>query len=309
MLARAGGVQLSAAVQRLRAASYEGGVYATTSGESVRVYSSPLLGDTEATNRRWAEFLTTLVHGPELATVTLLVSSYEEVWSTCGPSALACYSPDDGTIVAPSDPADDGTSAESIMAHEYGHHVANQRANPPWRAVDFGTKRWATYINVCARTRAGTLSPGNEARDYHLNPGEGFAEVYRALNETRLGLPVAPWGVVDTTFFPDATALALVEQDVLDPWRGNTQLTLRGSISARGNATRSFTVATPLDGTLRLSLRAPQGAAFRLSVVAGGRAVATGARVTTTVCGRRSYTVRVTRTRGAGAFTVAVSRP
>ena len=54
-------------------------------------------------------------------------------------------------------------SAEAIIAHEYGHHVAANRSNAPWAALDWGTKRWATYIQVCGRARDGRALPGRRA--------------------------------------------------------------------------------------------------------------------------------------------------
>src|SRR6266545_1649722 len=50
------------------------------------------------------------------------------------------------------------------------------RSDAPWSALDYGTKRWASYIQVCAKARQGQLFPGaEEAPRYQLNPGEGFA--------------------------------------------------------------------------------------------------------------------------------------
>jgi hypothetical protein len=34
-----------------------------------------------------------------------------------------------------------GWSIDQIVAHEYGHHLANNRINPPWNALSWGTKR------------------------------------------------------------------------------------------------------------------------------------------------------------------------
>ena len=75
--------------------------------------------------------------------------------------------------------------------------MAAHRLNAPWEAVDYGTKRWATYENVCAKTRQGPCTPAPRTRSkYFYNPGEGLAETYRLLNERRLGLPEAPWDIV-----------------------------------------------------------------------------------------------------------------
>jgi hypothetical protein len=62
------------------------------------------------------------------------------------------------------------------------------RTYPPWKALTRGTKRWATYAGACAKTAARRLVPGDERLKYRVNPGEGFAEAFRVLNELRAGL-------------------------------------------------------------------------------------------------------------------------
>ena len=194
------------------------------------------------------------------------MSPLDEVQRVCGNEALACYSAQQGAIFAPGDAPDPETSAEAIVAHEYGHHVAANRDNAPWAAVDWGTKRWATYINVCARPAQGVLYPGNESGYYRQNPGEGFAEVYRVLNEQRLGLAPTAWSVVDQLLYPDAQALALVQQDVEQPWTTPTTATLSGRVTTK--APRSTkTISTPLDGTVRVSLRPPANCRLTLGLV------------------------------------------
>src|SRR5256885_1188394 len=80
-------------------------------------------------------------------------------------------------LVVPGDDPDSGVSAEAVAAHEYGHHVAAHRSDAPWPAIDYGTKRWSSYEQVCAKTRANQLFPGAEdIPNYTRNPGEAFAE-------------------------------------------------------------------------------------------------------------------------------------
>ena len=95
----------------------------------------------------------------------------------------------------------DGVDPKMIATHEYGHHVAFNRVNPPWQAVDWGTKRWASYANVCTRTAAGSAYPGDEDGHYLQNPGEAFAETYRLLNESEAGATNFIWPIVDRSFF------------------------------------------------------------------------------------------------------------
>jgi hypothetical protein len=292
-----------------------GGQYTTASGERVTVLASRSYVEDPASNQRWADFLSSLVHGSELSAVTLFLAPYREVQSICGVGALACYSPWEQLIVAPGEDFPE-ISAETIVTHEYGHQVAANRSNTPWEALEWGTKRWATAENVCSRTQAGLLFPGNEASFYELNPGEGFAESYRLLHERRAGAPETPWLVVDRSLYPSPAALAGLEQDVVSPWVANTSVSLAGTVSSRLRS-RTLAVSTPLDGSLSVTFRAPARTRLAVALYRGStlvsRAVArSGARtqtLSTTVCGTRSFQLRVTRLAGTGRFTATVSKP
>lgn len=284
-----------------------GGVYTTSTGESVRVFSSDSYPQGDQ-NQQWAEFLSHLLHGSELSTVTLILSPYNEVQRVCGRSAVACYG--NGTIYASADQVEPDISPESVVAHEYGHHVAASRSNTPWDAVDWGTKRWASYENICAGTRAGQLFPGDERGAYLLNPGEAFAEAYRVLNERRLGMTESPWTIVDQRFYPDETALTDVEQDVVSPWARATTLSYSGRVAKL--AVKTLAVATALDGRLTAIVRTTT-ARVRAELVVGGRVVSSGTgravTLSTTVCGSRSATVRIRNAAKATRYTVSVARP
>lgn len=301
--------------RRLAAASQWGGTYTASTGEPVTIRLSDSYPQDPALPQRWANFLAGLLHGPELATVNLYLAPARQVRSICGGAALACYSGRGGSIVAPAEPSA-GISAEAILTHEYGHHVAASRTNTPWPAVDYGTKRWSSYLNVCARARSGELFPGVESNDrYELNPGEGFAEAYRVLNERRAGLAETPWQIVSRLLYPDDPALTLLEQDVTRPWTGNTQSTRAASLKRRG-ASRNVTVATPYDGTMRITLRAVRARfALELYDSAGALVSRTSAgagassSVTTLVCGSRTYRARVRLLQGTGRFQLSVSKP
>lgn len=291
--------------------------YPLPTGETVEIDRSPSYQPDPARDQQWATFLGSLAHGSEISGLTLYLAPLDEVRSACGPRALACYSPNRQRIVAPGDDNLHGPAVESVVAHEYGHHVAASRLNPPWNASAWGTKRWATYAGVCAKADSGAVFPGDEGEHYALNPGEAFAESYRLLNERLAGKPDIPWGVVDPSFIPDDTALELVRQDVVDPWAGPTRYTVANALRP-GKGRYRFTVPTPLDGEVELTLRPPAGARFDLwlydpathDLLARGTAqdsstVTAGA----TACGQRSLLAVVTRARGSGAFTVEVSGP
>jgi hypothetical protein len=286
----------------------------TASGESVRVHLSKTLFTTPdtVTAQHWADFFDSLVHGSELATLDAYLLTLKEVQRVCGDGALACYG--GNQIIAPAQDPEFDLSAESVVAHEYGHHIAAHRLNTPWEAIDWGTKRWASYMNICANERRGKYFPGAEDEDhYFYNPGEGLAETYRVLNEHRLGLPETAWDIVSQDFYPDAKALALLEQDVKTPWTKSTTLAQSGSVSAAARS-RAFVVSTPLDGRFTVRLTSSAKAKFRLDILSpAARSIAhgsgTNATATATICGERAVRLRVNRLSGAGAFKLAIARP
>jgi hypothetical protein len=263
-----------------------------------------------ALGQRWADFLAGLLHGPELAKLTLYLEPLSDVQRLCGRAAAACYSDRDASIVAPGDSLPDGTSAEAIVTHEYGHHIAANRDNSPWPALDWGTKRWATYEQVCAKSGQNALFPGDEGRNYRLNPGEAFAESYRVLNERRQSLPEPPWDVVDESLAPDDTALQLLEQDVLQPWTGPTTSTISGSFTRQGRG-RAYTVASSLDGQVRVTLKTPRTGKFAVTVGSSRVAASGGGSRTlaTTACGSRTLRLAVSRVSGFGAYRLTVIAP
>jgi hypothetical protein len=299
-------------------AAYWGGPTTATDGEAVTIFVSDSYPQDPALALRWADFFTKLVHGPELAKLTAYLAPLDEVQTFCGADALACYDPRTESLVAPGDAPASDISAEAVVTHEYGHHVAENRSNAPWVAEDYGPKRWASAMQVCARTQTGQLFPGAESVPrYQLNPGEGFAEAYRVLNERLQGLPETPWDIVSTSLYPSAAALAALQQDVAAPWTGPTTTSTKAALSARVTS-RTTRVATSLDGTFRATLTAPARSRFALELLtSSGRRLArsvttVGSRVrsvTTTICGQRGLRLRVSRVSGAGTYSLAVAHP
>jgi len=306
----------SGATRRLAAAASWGGTYTAPTGEQVSITVSDSYAQDPAIPQRWANFLGSLVHGSEISTVRVYLAPLGEVQTFCGQDALACYNSVSRQLVVPGDAPSSELSAEAVVTHEYGHHVANSRSDAPWTAIDYGTKRWASYEQVCAKARAGQLFPGAETDSrYRLNPGEGFAESYRVLNERKAGIPESPWNVVSRALYPDSTALSLIEQDVTSPWTGNTQSSLSAALT-RTAGTRTFRVATPLDGRFSLSVRAAKGERVALALYTAtgtpvGSTVVTGTAaraVTTTTCGSRTYSVKLSLKKGSGRARVTVSK-
>lgn len=302
------------AARRIRDASWWGGPIVAASGEQVTVYVSARYPEDPAVAQGWADFFAGLIHGPELASARVYVAPLEEVEQLCRAAALGCYGADRLVVVGE---GVDGVAASSVAAHEYGHHVAAHRANPPWRALDWGTKRWATAIGICTRVARGTVFPGEEGDRYALNPGEGFAETYRLLNERRSEPTLATWPIVDASLFPGEAALKAVEEDVVRPWTAPAATLRRVRFLARRPDAWTQRIATPLDGELRVTLELPPATPYRLSVRDGvGRVVARGLwssprrqTASFTVCGQRALTVRVERNGPPARFLLRVQRP
>jgi hypothetical protein len=85
-------------------------------------------------------------------------------------------------------------------------------------------------------------------------------------------------------------------------------------VLTRTKKSRTFTVATQLDGTLRMTLKLSAGMRLSLDVfasstraahVVSGRTVAR----TFTICGTRSYRFRVTDLAGRGSVSLTVAKP
>jgi hypothetical protein len=261
----------------------------------------------QALPQDWATYLGTLVHGPELAHLTLNLVPLSSVQSLCGAQALACYDPQRQEIFASPEDQLNSPPAKEIVTHEYGHHLANNSSDAPWRALDYGTKRWSSYENICAKAAGGTASPGDEGTHYFQNSGEAFAESYRMLNLQKQGQTNIGWEIVARSFLPDATALALLEQDIATPWDGPTASTLHGSFGT--GVVRTFKVPTQLDGSFSAHLISPTKAKMRLALYNGSTLVQSGTNIRYEICGQRTLTLKVQRLSGRGTFTVNVSKP
>src|SRR5437899_6747820 len=306
---------LNSAPRHLSALSWWGGTYPVPGGEHVAIYISTSYPQADAVAQQWADFFGRLPHGQELSLAKVYIAPLDEVSELCySDEALGCYGGQ--TIVTVGD-STAGILPTSIAAHEYGHHIAANRSDAPWNALDWGTKRWATTMGICTRVGAGTAFPGDEGPSYTLNPGEGFAESYRVLVETNGTAVGYEWPIVDPSFRPTPASLAAIREDVLQPWVGPTTKTIRGKF-LRGRRTWTTQVATLLDGDLRVRFTVPGGGADDVTLLTGdGRTVlAKGSWASTggksaeyRVCGARSLRVRVTRGGVAARFTLRVTLP
>jgi hypothetical protein len=263
-----------------------------------------------------ADTLGTFIHGPEMELLTVQLDTPSQVEFDCGYGAQACYYSGENRIVISGNdtPAPEGASREFVLAHEYGHHVARNRASPPPfpAAIDWGTARWSSYEHVCQRFRAGALFPGNEGLHYFRDPGEAFAESFAHLRFPASGVP---WRWL-RSLAPDARALEAIREDTLNPWSGRSAFRLQGRIPPRrdGAAVRAF--KTPLDGSVSLrpagrilydlDLLNPIGRVLRTSRHGFGF----GHRLNYTVCGQSRLRVAIRSSRRAGgAFKLQIQRP
>jgi hypothetical protein len=300
----------SAAPARLTS-EWGGGVYPLPEGAHVSVYVSTRYSDPDALAQKWASYFGGLPHGSEVSLLKAYIAPLDEVQRMCvNPDVLGCYSGDE--LVAAGETPAWMLPATSVVAHEYGHHIAAHRDNAPWRALDWGAKRWATKMEVCRRVPARMAFPGDEGANYSFNPGEAFAESYRVLVDSGTAAG-DEWLIVDPSFRPDAAALAALRADVLEPWTGPAVTAVRGRF--KGSA-RSWTatVETPLDGDLSIRVGASDDISLRSgdghTVLARSTWTSSGGKVAAyRVCGARSLQVRVLRSRAAASFTLRISKP
>lgn len=287
---------------------------------SVRLLLSPVYQPDAAVLQSVASFMGTLVHGGEMSGVSVFLGTPGEVALVCGSGAEACFNADENLMIVPAAPPPSGIAREEIMAHEYGHAVANGRSNHPFPAFTFGTKRWATYERVCPRYLRVLTDPTAKVT-YRNHPGEAFADSYRVLNGGNAAL-----FVFDRSYLPNPTDLRLIREDVLDPWHERPPLVLTGRFPPGDHPrVRRLTVTTPLDGLIQIRLQEPPGADFDVEVKGIGRPApapredpqlraTTAARrdqdqAGSLICGTRKFAVTVRRRSGSGRYTLRIQRP
>jgi len=271
---------------------------------------------TAAEPQQIANFLGTLVHGPEMELLTVQLDTPSQVDFDCGYGAQACYYGLQNKIVIGGNdtPAEDGASREFVLAHEYGHHVARHRLSPaPFPpAIDWGTARWSSHERICQLRRDRRVFPGSFGLHYFRDPGEAFAEAFA---RARFPVGAPPWRWLPA-LKPDDRALRAIRRDTLRPWRGRTALRLRGRVPPRRGrpAVRAF--RTPLDGKVSLRPRGARRYLLRLTSRSGHllrsapRGLGFGNRLDFTVCGQTRLRLALrSAIRSGGAFRLLIQRP
>jgi hypothetical protein len=276
-------------------------VFRTRDGVSIPVEVSSAYTPNAVVEQGYVSFLGGLVHGSELANLSVYIATPGQIQSTyCGDGALACYIGDEQRMYVPGVTQHADPPVQFLIAHEYGHHIELHRSNDPWSAFDHGAKYWASDKNVCALERRHKATT-----NYYNDASEAFAESYADMQ-----FPGVDFIYTDL-LAPDADAFRAIRSDVLRPWRGPHTVNLRGTFAPGPRATQTFQLQTPLDGNAHFDLSAPPGAAYSVRVLAGNRLIARtrDAAAGRTICGTRSLTVQVTRNAGSGPFTVAANIP
>jgi hypothetical protein len=268
--------------------------------------------------QRVADFIGTLIHGYEVDLLSVQLDTEYELGFDCGFGAEACYFSGDNKVVIGGyeEADDDGASFDFVLAHEYGHHVAQHRAMPPpfESAIDWGPEHWASVEGVCQGERHGRFYPGDEGTHYFEDPGEAFAEAF-----ARYRFPDAPptWHY-SPALRPNAAAFRAIREDTLSPWQGRKSLTLSGRVPARGEGAAVESLRTPLDGLVslrpaslrrhgyELALRSRAGRLLRRS----RDALDLNESLHYTICGEHRLRLVITSTRRhPGPFRLQIQRP
>jgi hypothetical protein len=201
-------------------------VYQDQDGHSVHVEVSNAYADPEVRAQELVNLLGTFLHTGEMNNLTAALLTPRELRRLCGRGALACYFPDDERIVVSGeDGGPNEPPREFVIAHEYGHHLAANRSNSPWTALDRGTKRWATHEGICRGIKRRKIRPSF----YFENPGEAFAEAFAFYH------------------YPD---LIKWIWDIARPDQGASRRRLTGGSRSRSTGRRARTSTSPCSGPI-----------------------------------------------------------
>jgi hypothetical protein len=289
------------------------------SGDSIAVDVSAGCQEecTAADPQAIANIIGTFIHGPEVSLLTVQLDTPFELGFDCGFDAQSCYFSGENKIVLSGndEAAPDSASREFVLAHEYGHHVAQHRDMPaPFpAAINWGTERWSSVEHVCQGHRDGAFFPGDEGDHYYEDPGEAFAESF-AYN--RFPGAVVKWAWAPA-LRPSLASLRALRRDTLTPWRGRASFTVSGRVPAHGAVVQEF--RTPFDGQVSVGPAGDPSLGYELAIRnragkilrSSRQGVSFRHRLDYTVCGQSRLRLAV-RSNGRAAgkpFRLTIQRP
>ncbi len=263
-----------------------------------------------------ASTIGTFIHGREVDLLAVQLDTPVQIGFDCGFEAQSCYFGGEDRIVLSGndDPVPDSASRDFVLAHEYGHHVAQHRQMPaPFvAAINWGTERWSSVEHVCQGHRRGAYYPGDEGDHYYEDPGEAFAESF-AFNRYPEAAVKWAWA---PALRPTAASLRALRRDTLKPWLGRRSFIVSGRVRADGTVVREF--RTPLDGRVSIGPVSERKLGYEVAIRnrsghllrSSRQGVSPRHRLDYTVCGQSRLRVAVRATGRAGKrFRLTVQRP
>lgn len=282
--------------------------YETLTGGNVWISVSQRYSVDPRADRGLVDFVESLIHGDELGGLRIVVLRSDEIAGRCGVGVAACYFPAYDTIVVVGEDRFGGLPTDYVLAHEYGHRVAQYSSNPPFRGGAFwhGPKRWASRVGVCQKVRRGVLSIAPSA--YWNFPGEIFAEAYARLHiRGQVRWQYSPF------LRPGTAAFQAIRRDVKTPWLRPRVHDFKATLPPHGVATYRF--RTPLDGRFTADLYAAGRSRFGFELRVEGRGAARASRPTRDfrlsrlICGDRALSLTVRAGARGGSYRLVIERP
>jgi hypothetical protein len=210
----------------------------------------------------YASVLRASAHGNEISNVTIIIVPEPQVQPFCaGADAAACYDRSSTTIVVP---AGKSKLLETVLLHEYGHHLDTFWRVPGVQELN-GTPAW-----WAARGMASLLADRRVAFDYSLgwshSIGEVFAEDYAYIH-THRRYGITSWLTPPDAALESAMFAELGTPTAALPYAPEVPLILnrRGTLTPRDNYSvpfgllgpgRRVTVAATVSNARRKGIRA-----------------------------------------------------
>ena len=175
-----------AARKLLRTSAWAGGTFTASTGESVRVLVSDSYPDPQAVGQRWADYLASLLHGSELGRVNAYVLHPGRDVVSLWPVRARVLRRERARVHRRHRLRRNARRGRSTRVRPpRGPRTVRIRRGSPQPGGRSAGRRPRTSAHAPSRE---PHSPGSRMHHYELNPGEGYAEVYRVLNELKKGV-------------------------------------------------------------------------------------------------------------------------